>query len=80
MKENQKFKLYKVFKRGDLPEEMQEYIGEGREDCTGLHWYFCVSLAPDRETGNGHIPLAKWLVEHGAAKGEIIIISTGDNE
>jgi hypothetical protein len=78
-----KAKKRNTFSWSELPDYMLKYF-ETYE--LGPSWYvagvteieYKVNLLPDHETGNDHIPVSKWFVEHGAAKGEVVLVLLGE--
>ena len=78
----------KEFKFEALPEELQDLILEfsGSHGLFSIVGFdeelnafgeveFKVQPAADPEWGNGHVPLAVYLVKHGANKGETVKIT-----
>lgn len=70
----------KEFSFNDLPENLKAIIVDlpmiQIDDKYGAE--FKVITAPDPEWGNMHVPLAVWLMKHGANKGEIVYLKDID--
>lgn len=66
----------KQFSFKDLPENLQAIVIDlpmiQVDDTGGAE--FKVLTSPNPEWGNMHVPLAVWLIKHGANKGEIVYL------
>lgn len=69
----------KQFDIRNMPENLQAivrnipYVMDGVNNDGGAE--FQVNTAPDPEWGNMHVPLAQWLVKHGANRGEVVYLT-----